>query len=467
MMHLDATLLAGGGRPARDAGDAAPGVPVSAGDGSARRTSDGDRARLAERLDERFAEVLGEHLPAAVLDVLADAGAVDMDADAGELAPELVAGLGVDTGADDAPAGTPSDDPATRPEASLWRLQAALAAAAHGLSGETAEGDVDSGDAPVDADARDGVGTGLIVEQPDAAGVVAGDGETTVADDAAPVDEAEETEQAAAQRLATTATAAAAAAAGAAAGGTAAGDGADDVDGAGPARRPGTAAAGQARGETADGGVSQSSARQAASTAAAEVTPTAAGEAEEQAPQLRAQGRESLATTASGAESSQATVRGERLGAEAPPAVAGPEATAAPRGEVGETATARPSAAATLLERVLEAAARLDKMPPPRQLTLELGEARVRLGIEDGVLRVQLIGDSQPEDRELLRAVTSELRSRGFDLGADGGRGSDRDGRGAAEQRPPGAAPGTQGRSGTDQPRAAAMPANATTDLRL
>lgn len=84
---------------------------------------------------------------------------------------------------------------------------------------------------------------------------------------------------------------------------------------------------------------------------------------------------------------------------------------------------ARPSQAPVLssaVARVLEAVQQLETMPPPRQLTIDLGEVRVRVAMEDGQVRLTILeGDAESAD-DLLQDARDELTQRGFDLGADG-----------------------------------------------
>jgi hypothetical protein len=86
--------------------------------------------------------------------------------------------------------------------------------------------------------------------------------------------------------------------------------------------------------------------------------------------------------------------------------------------EVRDTGALRPGTPA-VVDRILEAASRLEHLPPPRHLVLEVGELRVRLSLDDAGLRLQLLDDAQAADQDLLREASDELRSRGFDL-ADG-----------------------------------------------
>jgi hypothetical protein len=104
----------------------------------------------------------------------------------------------------------------------------------------------------------------------------------------------------------------------------------------------------------------------------------------------------------------------------------------------------------TTLTRLLDAIERLEQAPPPRQLTIELGEVRVRLALEDGALRLQLLGDQRDGDRALLREAVEALAARGFDLHPDdeGGHGAGPPAQGSTEQG-----------SGTPRPRAAARTA--------
>jgi GNAT superfamily N-acetyltransferase len=73
-------------------------------------------------------------------------------------------------------------------------------------------------------------------------------------------------------------------------------------------------------------------------------------------------------------------------------------------------------------------------MPPPRQVVLELGEVRVRLGLEDGAVRMQVLGEDRGQGRDLLRAAEEALRERGFDLAGERGEGGRE--RPAEQQRP-------------------------------
>ncbi len=79
--------------------------------------------------------------------------------------------------------------------------------------------------------------------------------------------------------------------------------------------------------------------------------------------------------------------------------------------------TTRPGLSAAV-ERVLEAIADLEHAPPPRRLTLEIGESRVRVSIEDGQVRVTALTDDA-DTHDLLDAARDELADRGFDPGDD------------------------------------------------
>ncbi|MFA9430927.1 hypothetical protein [Egicoccus sp. AB-alg2] len=96
-------------------------------------------------------------------------------------------------------------------------------------------------------------------------------------------------------------------------------------------------------------------------------------------------------------------------------AVAGPRG----HGEVRGRTTSTSMGAA--ISRVLDALEQLEAAPPPRQVTLELGDLRVRVALEDGNVRLQVLGDQRDAAREFVRAATDALRERGFDLGRDQG----------------------------------------------
>lgn len=80
---------------------------------------------------------------------------------------------------------------------------------------------------------------------------------------------------------------------------------------------------------------------------------------------------------------------------------------------------ASPSAAS--IQRVLEAIERLENAPPPRQLTLDLGDHRLRVALEDGQVRLSLLGKDGDEASRFLEQARSELASRGFDMAGDRG----------------------------------------------
>lgn len=71
------------------------------------------------------------------------------------------------------------------------------------------------------------------------------------------------------------------------------------------------------------------------------------------------------------------------------------------------------------IQRVLDAVELLENAPPPRHLTLELGEVRIRVAVEDGQVRLSLLGDASPEGSELLEDAFAALAERGFDLEGD------------------------------------------------
>lgn len=143
-------------------------------------------------------------------------------------------------------------------------------------------------------------------------------------------------------------------------------------------------------------------------------------------------------TAARSAESGRTTAAGEsRVPGSAPTTVtadaAGTEAAAEPSAtlsgmEASRRATAdRNVGLPTAIQRIMEAVERLEHQPPPRQLTLELGEIRLRVSMEDGHVRLSLLdGDGEAGD-ELLRDAEQELAQRGFDLGDDAGSSPDHD----------------------------------------
>jgi hypothetical protein len=418
--------------------------------------------RFADVFDERLAEAVGEHLPPEALEALADAGTLlsGVPVDPALPGTQTTAGLVLDgeATADDEPAG---DVPSTVAQSTVWRLQAALHAAAHGLSAPMTGDEAEQVIARLADEVTDAAALAGLVDAagPAPAGGVGVQDEAVVGDAPAAGDtedpesaghgEGDLVEVLAAPAVATTVA------------GAAETEVEDETSLPLRGDRAGSREGGS-RTETSLPGLRVG--ERATATGVDEVDPDATLEGDDAEAELRTAVREPRTGASASGESLSRVVRGERLGVEAPLTTTPTEATATPRSEVSETGAMRPSAAAATLERVLEAAARLDRMPPPRQLTLEVGEARVRLGIEDGVLRVQLVGESQPEDRDLLRDVTAELRARGFDLGHGGGRG-DGDGR----QPEPGQQPAPPGRgatTGAGRP-SAAMPTTATTDLRL
>lgn len=86
--------------------------------------------------------------------------------------------------------------------------------------------------------------------------------------------------------------------------------------------------------------------------------------------------------------------------------------------DVGSARTPRPGLPAAV-ERVMEAIADLEHAPPPRRLTLEIGEARVRVALEDGQVRMTALTDDA-DTRDLLDAAEAQLTDRGPDPGSDG-----------------------------------------------
>ena len=90
------------------------------------------------------------------------------------------------------------------------------------------------------------------------------------------------------------------------------------------------------------------------------------------------------------------------------------------RAEASRPSTTRGAGLSVAVQRVMEAVDRLETLPPPRQLTVDLGEVRLRVSMEDGQVRLTLLeGDGESAD-ELLEDARDELSQRGFDLGGDG-----------------------------------------------
>lgn len=277
----------------------------------------------------------------------------------------------------------------------------------------------------------------------------------------------------------------------AAADGAAASDGSGDggegeADGTGAAGSAARAAvAGNAAGTAADG-----VAPGAAATGAARVTGEAeasleGADAAPPPPDVDAVGDESGATHESGAsdEGEGASVPDAGRASARPVTTSGATLTdgaevgggttiSAPDGPMsssGTEASARPAGSSIFVDRALEAAARLEHLAPPRQLTVELGEVRLRMALEDGVLRVQLLGDgAESGDERLLEDIQDELRARGFDLedehaggnAGDGDRGADPRGEHAPAGGPSARA---HGRATTTTPHVPSRP----TGLRL
>ena len=114
-------------------------------------------------------------------------------------------------------------------------------------------------------------------------------------------------------------------------------------------------------------------------------------------------------------------------------------------GEVRERGTA--AAPGSAISRVLDALELLEAAPPPRQITLDLGDLRVRVALDEGQVRLQVLGDQRDADRDFLRSAEEALRERGFDLtGGQGERPRDGHEPGAADLPavPRAATPGTR-----------------------
>lgn len=199
------------------------------------------------------------------------------------------------------------------------------------------------------------------------------------------------------------------------------GQGAEDPDAHGRA----TAAA--ARAETA--------ARNEAMSAAAAARPT--GSADE-APDASVAATSASTSTSTGTTDGLDGIDGLRI-------ATAPSTTAAEQ-EVARASSARSFASsAASVQRVLDAVELLENAPPPRQLTLELGENRLRVSVEDGQVRLSLLGQDDADATRLLEEARAALEERGFDLGGDRrGDGTAQDGQ---DGRDPGAGGPVPGRS--------------------
>ncbi len=96
------------------------------------------------------------------------------------------------------------------------------------------------------------------------------------------------------------------------------------------------------------------------------------------------------------------------------------EPAEAPSATSNRPTVSRPPAMSLAMQRVLEAVERLELMPPPRALTVDLGEHRLRVALEDGQLRLTLLDGDQGSGDEFLRDARDELAAQGFDLGEGG-----------------------------------------------
>lgn len=81
-----------------------------------------------------------------------------------------------------------------------------------------------------------------------------------------------------------------------------------------------------------------------------------------------------------------------------------------------EPSSVRPPSFSLAMQRVMEAVERLELMAPPRQLTVDLGEHRLRIGLEDGALRLALVDGEPTAGEDFLRDARDELVAQGFDL---------------------------------------------------
>lgn len=128
------------------------------------------------------------------------------------------------------------------------------------------------------------------------------------------------------------------------------------------------------------------------------------------------------------------------------------EPTAPPVGRVTSPA------ASSAVARVLEAIEALESAPPPRVMIIESGEARLRVGLEAGLVRVQLLGERTDAAEQVLRETADALDARGLAADVDG-RGRD--------QRPDHGAGEPAGRGPGEPAEAAAPRARTDRGLRL
>lgn len=115
----------------------------------------------------------------------------------------------------------------------------------------------------------------------------------------------------------------------------------------------------------------------------------------------------------------------------------GLRSTDAPRAEAVRQTTLPSS-----VQRVLDLVAQMEKMPPPRQLVLELGDLRVRVGMEDGQVRLTVLAGDQRDADDLLADARDALAEQGFDLAGDGSDAADAEADDA--QAVPGDRPGSR-----------------------
>lgn len=92
-------------------------------------------------------------------------------------------------------------------------------------------------------------------------------------------------------------------------------------------------------------------------------------------------------------------------------------AQAMPADAARSDASTRASSLPAGVQRVLEVVQQLEKQPPPRQLVLELGDLRMRIGLdEQGQVRLTLLQGDGSDGDALLGEARDALADHGFDL---------------------------------------------------